>query len=323
MAHAVTTLILRNNPFSRTRHFSSNSFRIVEVGVRDGLQNEKTFVPTETKLELIRRLAACGLKTIEATSFVSPKWVPQMKDHSEIVAKLPKDSDVMYPVLVPNMAGLEAANRTGCVKEIALFVGASDSFNRKNVNCSTDECLSRAIGVAKEAQKHGLRIRGYISTVIGCPYEGDIAPKKVSPIAAALLENGCYEISLGDTIGVGTPGSVKRLLDELAPAVPVEKLAVHFHDTYGQALSNVLVAVENGIRVADSSVAGLGGCPYANGATGNVASEDLVYMLSGMGFNTNVDLNKLVDTSEWICEVMDRKNSSRVATAILNKRRKN
>lgn len=304
------------------RQFSSDSFQIVEVGVRDGLQNEKTFVPTATKVELINRLAACGLKTIEATSFVSPKWVPQMKDHSEIVALLPKDSDVNFPVLVPNLAGLDAASRTGCVKEIALFVGASDSFNKKNVNCSTDECLARAVAVAEEAQRRGLRVRGYISTVIGCPYEGPISPEKVTKIASTLIEKGCYEISLGDTIGVGTPGSVKRLLDDVLPVVPAKHVAVHFHDTYGQALSNVLMAVENGIRVADSSVAGLGGCPYANGATGNVSTEDLVYMLHGMGFNTNVDLDKLVQTSEWICDVMGRKNASRVATAFLNKQRK-
>ncbi|CAJ0961793.1 unnamed protein product, partial [Mesorhabditis belari] len=307
---------------SLQRRDFSNNFRIVEVGARDGLQNEKNFVPTETKLELINRLAESGLKTIEVTSFVAPKWVPQMADHKEIVKKIRRLDGVSYPVLVPNLKGLESAIATGKVDEIALFVAASDAFNKKNINCTTDESVQRAAEVAKAALKEGIRVRGYISTVIGCPYQGDTDPREVLKLSEQLLQMGCYEISLGDTIGVGTPGSVAKLLDALKGGVPFEKLAVHFHDTFGQALANTVVSIEKGIRVADSSIAGLGGCPYAKGATGNLATEDLAYMLNGMGLNTGVDLGKLVETGQWICEKMGRQNSSRAASAILNKQAK-
>ncbi|CAJ0563649.1 unnamed protein product, partial [Mesorhabditis spiculigera] len=303
------------------RHFT-NDFRIVEVGARDGLQNEKHFVPTATKLALIQRLGEAGLRTIEATSFVAPKWVPQMADHKEIVAQIQRAPGVAYPVLVPNLKGLAAALETKKVDEIALFVAASDAFNKKNINCTTEEAMQRAAEVAKEALKHGLKVRGYISTVIGCPYQGAIDPSEVAALCAALLEAGCYEVSLGDTIGVGTPATVGKLLANLLPAIPQSKLAVHFHDTYGQALANVLTSVSAGIRVADSSIAGLGGCPYAKGATGNLATEDLAYMLAGMGLKTGVDLDKLVDTGAWICREMGRTNASRAATAILNKKTK-
>lgn len=295
-------------------------FRVVEVGARDGLQNEQKIVPTDVKVELINRLGDCGFKTIETTSFVSPKWIPQMADHNEVIDLCKKLPGVSYPVLVPNLAGLLNAMKNENVQEIAVFTAASDAFNRKNLNCSLEEGEQRLKEVAEEALKRGLRVRAYISTVIGCPYEGPIKPAVVAKMTERLLGYGCYEVSLGDTIGVGNAGSVAALLDEVLRAAPAERIAVHFHDTYGQALSNVLVSIEKGIRTADSSVAGLGGCPFAKGATGNLATEDLIYMLNGCGFSTGVDLNKLLITSEWICAKMGRQNQSRAATAILSKK---
>ncbi|WKY15407.1 hypothetical protein Q1695_000690 [Nippostrongylus brasiliensis] len=295
-------------------------FKVVEVGARDGLQNEKKIVSVENKVALIDKLSSCGLKSVEATSFVSPKWVPQMADHQEVIEKITKFPGVSYPVLVPNLAGLKNVLKNGHVKEIAVFGAASDSFSMKNVNSNVNDSLKMLQDVTKAALQEGLKVRGYVSCVIGCPYEGKIDSDVVAKVTDTLLNAGCYEVSLGDTIGVGSAGSVSRMLDTVLKTAPADKLAVHFHDTYGQALANVVVAIEKGIRVADSSIAGLGGCPYAKGASGNVATEDLVYMLHDLGFDTGVELDKLIETSMWICSIMDRPNASRVATALLAKR---
>ncbi|ETN75274.1 putative hydroxymethylglutaryl-CoA lyase [Necator americanus] len=295
-------------------------FKVVEVGARDGLQNESKIIPTEDKIALINRLSACGLKSVEATSFVSPKWVPQMGDHQEVIKKIIKFPNVSYPVLVPNLAGLENVLKNGHVKEIAVFGAASNTFSKKNVNANVEDSLKKLQEVTIAALKEGLRVRGYVSCVIGCPYEGKISSDVVARVTEALLEAGCYEVSLGDTIGVGGAGSVSSMLDTVMRSVPPNKLAVHFHDTYGQALANVIIAIEKGIRVADSSVGGLGGCPYAKGATGNLATEDLVYMLHDLGYETGIDLDKLVETSMWICSRMGRQNTSRAANAINAKR---
>ncbi|OQV14522.1 Hydroxymethylglutaryl-CoA lyase, mitochondrial [Hypsibius exemplaris] len=285
--------------------------RIVEVGVRDGLQNEKQIVPTEIKLELIDRLADAGLKTIEATSFVSPKWIPQMADQTELMQKLTRRPGLHYPVLVPNMKGFEES----------VFSAASESFSKKNTNCSIEESLRRCEEVVKAARAANIRVRGYVSCVVGCPYEGKIAPEATSKVAKALYDMGCYEISLGDTIGVGTPGSVRKMLEDVMKTVPSEALAVHFHDTYGQALANVMMAVEMGINVVDSSVAGLGGCPYAPGASGNAATEDVVYMLHGLGLDTGVELSKLISAGEFICKFLQRPTASKVAQALQRRRK--
>ncbi|MDX1512526.1 MAG: hydroxymethylglutaryl-CoA lyase [Gammaproteobacteria bacterium] len=295
------------------------SVRIVEVGPRDGLQNEPRTVETTVKIELIDRLSETGLATIEATAFVSPKWVPQMGDNAAVMAGIRRRAGVSYPVLVPNMKGFEAAVSAEC-DEVAVFAAASESFSKKNINCSIEESLQRFEPVADAARKAGVRVRGYISCVLGCPYEGDIDPKAVADVAAKLLDMGCYEISLGDTIGVGTPGATERLVDAVAEQIPMEKLAGHFHDTYGQALANILAAMQRGVAVFDSAVAGLGGCPYAKGATGNVATEDVVYMLNGMDIDTGVDLDAVVDTGKFISDVLGRPPVSRVARAMLAKR---
>ncbi|GMT33476.1 hypothetical protein PFISCL1PPCAC_24773, partial [Pristionchus fissidentatus] len=308
--------------FSSIRKLSSGKFKVVEVGARDGLQNEKRIIPAADKIELINRLSKSGLSTVEATSFVSPKWVPQMADHKEIITTITQFPGVSYPVLVPNAAGLKNALATGHVKEIAVFGAASEGFSKKNVNASVEEGLVKLEEVTKEALTHNLMVRGYVSCVIGCPYDGDTEASVVAKITERLLKAGCYEVSLGDTIGVGSAGSVAKMLDAVLAVAPADKLAVHFHDTYGQALANVLVAIEKGIRVADSSIAGLGGCPYAKGATGNLATEDLVYMLHGLGFDTGIDLDELISISEWICTKMERKNASRVASALINKKTK-
>ncbi len=288
--------------------------KIVEVGPRDGLQNEKQLVPAATKIALIERLAAAGLKEIEATSFVSPKWVPQMADAADVLAGLKRAADVRYPVLVPNLQGLERAIAAG-VTEIAIFTAASDAFNRKNINASVDESLERLKPVAEQARAAGLKVRGYVSTVLGCPYQGAVPLGEVMRVSEALFHMGCYEISLGDTIGVGTPHAARDMLRAVRSAVPIEQLAVHFHDTYGQALANIYACIEEGVRVADASVGGLGGCPYAKGATGNVATEDLVYMLHGMGLETGIDLDALCDTARWISAELGREPASRVARA--------
>lgn len=289
--------------------------RMVEVGPRDGLQNEPGNVPTETKIALIDRLSATGLPTIEATAFVSPRWVPQMADNAQIMAGIHRRPGVSYPVLVPNMKGFEAALAAGA-EEIAVFAAASEAFSRKNINCSVAESLERFRPVTEAAARHGIRVRGYISCVLGCPYEGEVAPTAVSRVATDLAAMGCYEISLGDTIGVGTPGRAQRMVEVVAEKVPVERLAAHFHDTYGQALANILAVMECGIAVLDSSVAGLGGCPYAKGASGNVATEDVLYMLHGLGIETGVDLDAVMAAGRFICEVLGRQPASKVSLAL-------
>ncbi len=288
--------------------------RIVEVGPRDGLQNEPTQVPTTVKLEFIERLAATGLKTIEATAFVSPRWVPQMSDHSQILGALPRNTDIAYPVLVPNLRGFEAAAAAGA-REVAIFAAASETFSQRNINCSIAESLERFHPVFAAARSAGIRVRGYVSCALGCPYEGFVPPEKVAEVAGALFENGCYEISLGDTIGVGTPNRTEALIQTVGARIPIERLAGHFHDTYGQALANIYVALQLGVQVFDASVSGLGGCPYAPGAAGNVATEDLLYMLDGMGIETGVNLDRLIAAGTFICEKLGRQTQSRVARA--------
>ena len=289
--------------------------RIVEVGSRDGLQNEAGVVPVEAKVALIEALAEAGLRVIEAGSFVSPKWVPQMADTDQVLARLRRVPGTAYPVLVPNMQGFAAAAAAG-VEEIAVFGAASESFSRRNINCSIAESLDRFRPVAAAALAQSMRVRGYVSCVLGCPYEGEIAPAAVAALAGALQEMGCYEISLGDTIGIGTPRRAQAMVATVAETVPVEKLALHFHDTYGQALANILACLELGVAVVDSAVAGLGGCPYAKGATGNVATEDVVYMLDGMGIRTGVDLRRLAAAGRMISGVLGRQPVSKVAQVL-------
>jgi hydroxymethylglutaryl-CoA lyase len=289
--------------------------RMVEVGPRDGLQNEQALVPTEVKVGLIDRLTDAGLPAIEATSFVSPKWVPQMGDAPQVMAAIRRRPGVRYPVLTPNMQGFEAALAAGC-DEVAVFVAASETFSRKNINCSIVESLDRARPVAAAAKARDVRVRGYISCVLGCPYEGEIAPERVREVAAALHAMGCYEISLGDTIGTGTAGKTQKLFATVSQAVPIALLAGHFHDTYGQALANLYAALELGVASFDSSVAGLGGCPYAKGATGNVASEDVLYLLDGLGIETGVDMTRLRRAGQYISDFLERPPVSRVARAL-------
>lgn len=291
-----------------------NQVRIVEVGARDGLQNEKQVLPAATKIELIARLNRCGHRSIEATSFVSPKWVPQLADAAEVMAGIERLPGVSYPVLVPNLQGYERARAAGAA-EIAVFTAASEAFNRKNINASIDESIERFLPVIESAKADGVRVRGYVSTVLGCPYQGEVAVAEVVRVAARLYQLGCYEISLGDTIGVGTPHRAAAMLKAVAGEVPMPALAVHFHDTYGQALANVYACLEAGVRVVDASVGGLGGCPYARGASGNLATEDLVYMLHGLGMTTGVDLDELVQTARWISAELGRGASSKVANA--------
>ena len=292
--------------------------RIVEVGPRDGLQNEKMEVPTRVKLELIGRLADAGLPAVEATAFVSPKWIPQMADHTEVLEGIRRKPGVSYPVLTPNLKGFEAARAAGAT-EVAVFGAASESFSKKNINCTIAESLERFRPVADAARRAGIKVRGYISCVLGCPYEGEIAPPKVAEVARALDDMGCYEISLGDTIGTGTPGKTQRMIEAVARRVPVGKLAGHYHDTYGQALANIYASLEMGVATFDASVAGLGGCPYAKGASGNVATEDVVYMLQGLGIDTGIDLAKLVATGQWICGVIGKEPQSKAGRAIAAK----
>lgn len=288
--------------------------RIVEVGPRDGLQNEAQTVPPATKLALIRMLAAAGLKTIEATAFVSARWVPQMADHDEVLRALAPEGEVSYPVLVPNLRGFEAAVAAGA-REAAVFAAASETFSQRNINCSIAESLERFAPVFAAARAANVRLRGYVSCALGCPFEGTIEPQRVAEVAVRLFEAGCYEISLGDTIGVGTPVAAQAMIAKVAERVPVAHLAGHFHDTCGQALANILAALQMGVAVFDASVSGLGGCPYAPGATGNVATEDLLYMLNGMGIETGVDLGKLLEAGSFICDFLNRPTQSRVATA--------
>ncbi|MCB4801503.1 hydroxymethylglutaryl-CoA lyase [Methylobacterium brachiatum] len=293
--------------------------RIVEVGPRDGLQNEPTTIPTAAKVALIEALADAGLTSIEAGSFVSPRWVPQMADTAAVLAQLRPRPGLRYPVLVPNLQGLERARACG-VREVAVFAAASESFSRRNINCSIAESLERFAPVVETARAAGLRVRGYVSCVLGCPYEGAVAAAAVTQVAEALLGLGCYEISLGDTIGTGTPLAARRLVEGVAAAVPLERIALHFHDTYGQALANLLACLDLGVSVIDSAVAGLGGCPYARGATGNVATEDVAYMLRGMGIETGIDLEALVDAGLSITRHLNREPASKAARAILSRR---
>jgi len=291
-----------------------NQVRIVEVGPRDGLQNEKAIVPTPVKIELIDRLSATGLQTVEATSFVSPKWVPQLADAAEVYIGIHKKPGLRYPVLVPNLQGYERAREVG-VEEIAVFTAASEAFNRKNINASIAESLERFAPVIERAKADQVAVRGYVSTVLGCPYQGDVPLADVVRVAKALHGMGCYEISLGDTIGIGTPAKARAMLAAVAEEVPISALAIHFHDTRGQALANILACLELGVGVIDSAVSGVGGCPYARGASGNVASEDVVYMLHGMGIATGIDLDKLVETGRWLSAQLVRDNGSKVGKA--------
>ncbi|RJG09187.1 hydroxymethylglutaryl-CoA lyase [Pseudomonas cavernicola] len=288
--------------------------RLVEVGPRDGLQNEKQPISVADKVRLVDELSATGLSYIEVGSFVSPKWVPQMAGSAEVFAQIQRKAGVTYAALTPNFKGFEAAVEAG-VKEVAVFAAATEAFSLRNINCSINESLERFVPVMDAAKQHGIRVRGYVSCVLGCPYEGEVAPAQVASVARELFAMGCYEVSLGDTIGTGTPNATRRLFEVVGREVPREKLAGHFHDTYGQALANIYASLLEGINVFDSSVAGLGGCPYAKGASGNVASEDVLYMLNGLGIETGIDLDKLIAAGQRICDVLGRANGSRVAKA--------
>ena len=288
--------------------------RIVEVGPRDGLQNEKALVATVDKIALIERLAATGLGTVEATAFVSPKWVPQMADAAEVYAGIAKREGVRYPVLVPNLQGYERARAVG-VAEIAVFGAASEAFSKANINASIAESLERFAPVLDAAKRDGVAVRGYVSTVLGCPYQGEVPVREVVRVAKALHAMGCYEISLGDTIGTGTPRKARAMFEAVAAEVPMAALAVHFHDTYGQAIANVAACLEAGVRVVDAAVSGTGGCPYAKGASGNVATEDIVYLLDGMGFAHGVDLDALIAAGRWLSSVLGRDSMSKVNRA--------
>ena len=290
--------------------------RLVEVGPRDGLQNEKQPIRVADKVRLVDDLSAAGLSYIEVGSFVAPKWAPQMAGSVEVFAQIRQLPGVTYAALTPNLKGFEAALQAG-VKEVAVFAAASESFSQKNINCSIRESLQRFVPVMDAAKQQGIRVRGYVSCVLGCPYEGEVAPAQVAWVAKELFAMGCYEVSLGDTIGTGTAGKVRHLFNVVGRDVPRNQLAGHFHDTYGQALANIYASLLEGIDVFDSSVAGLGGCPYAKGATGNVASEDVLYLLNGLGIETGIDLDKLIDAGQRICAVLDKPNGSRVARARL------
>lgn len=290
---------------------------IVEVGPRDGLQNEDKSVPTEVKLELIQQLGEAGISVIEATSFVSPKWVPQMADAKSLMKKLKQLNNVRYPVLTPNIKGFESAVDSGA-REVAIFAAASETFSQKNINCSIEESIERFEPIMLRAKDLKIPVRGYVSCVMGCPYEGEISTTAVTEVATKLYQMGCYEISLGDTIGVGNPKHARSLIAAVTEKIPVEHLAAHFHDTYGQALANILAVMELGIATIDSAVSGLGGCPYAPGASGNVATEDVVYMLEGMGIETGVNISKLISTGKMISKHLGQQSNSKVATALHN-----
>ncbi|XP_061766323.1 3-hydroxy-3-methylglutaryl-CoA lyase, cytoplasmic isoform X1 [Nerophis ophidion] len=288
--------------------------KIVEVGPRDGLQNEKEIVRTGVKIQLIDMLSGSGLRVIEATSFVSSKWIPQMADHTEVLTGIQRVPHVQYPVLTPNMQGFQDAVAAGAT-EIAVFGSASETFSVKNINCSIEESMLRFAEVVKSAKEREIPVRGYVSCALGCPYEGNIEPTKVAEVAKRLYEMGCYEVSLGDTIGVGTPGTMRKMLQCVLKEIPPSAVAVHCHDTYGQALANILTALQMGVCVVDSAVAGLGGCPYAKGSSGNVSTEDVLYMLHGMGIDTGVNLAKILEAGDFICNALHRKTNSRVAQA--------
>ena len=296
----------------------SDFVRIVEVGPRDGLQNEKAMVATADKVELIDRLSQTGLRSIEATSFVSPKWVPQLADAAEVFSAIARKPGVAYPVLVPNEQGYERARAVGA-QEVAVFTAASEAFNRRNTNAGIDESIERFRPVLIRAAADGVKVRAYVSTALGCPYQGDVPVSEVVRVAGRLHELGCHEISLGDTIGVGTPRKARAMLEAVAAEVPMQALAVHFHDTYGQALANILACLEAGVRVVDAAVSGTGGCPYAKGASGNVASEDVVYLLHGLGMQTGIDLDKLGETGRWLAGLLGRESGSKVAKALASR----
>ena len=297
------------------------SVRIVEVGPRDGLQNEVA-VPLEAKIALVEALANAGLTTIETGAFVSPKWVPQMADSAQVFSGISRKAGVTYAALTPNLQGYQAARAAGA-DEVAIFGAASEAFSQKNINCSIDESLARFAPVLEAAKADGVRVRGYVSCVVGCPYQGAVAPADVARVAKALLDMGCYEISLGDTIGVGTPATVSAMLDAVLAVVPLEKTAIHFHDTYGQALTNIYVALSRGIAVIDSAVAGLGGCPYAAGASGNVATEDVVYLLNGLGIAHGIELQSLARAGWAITAALGKRPSSKVGLALQAKCQQN
>jgi hydroxymethylglutaryl-CoA lyase len=296
--------------------------KIVEVGPRDGLQNEKALIPAESKILLIEKLSDAGITYIESGSFVSPKWVPQMATSTEVFEKLKKKKNVTYAALTPNLQGFNGALAVNA-DEVAIFGSASETFSQKNINCSIEESLERFIPIMNEAKKNNIKVRGYVSCTLGCPYEGDISPDKVAQVSSKLYQMGCHEISLGDTIGVGTPTNVTKMIQAVNAHVPINKLAVHFHDTYGQALTNIYAALQMGIKVVDSAIAGLGGCPYAKGASGNVATEDVVYMLNGLGIKTSIDFNKLLDAGWFISDQLGKAPISKVSNAYLANRSSN
>ncbi len=295
-----------------------DSVKIVEVGPRDGLQNEAQIVPVAVKVNLIEKLVDAGLSVVESGAFVSPKWVPQMAASGEVFKRIHKRDNVVYPMLVPNIKGLEDALEAG-VEEIAIFAAATETFSQKNINCSIEESLEHFHQVAERARSENLRIRGYISCVLGCPYEGEVSMDKVAEVATRLVDQGCYEISLGDTIGTGTPARAQAMIRRISEVVPLNQLAVHFHDTYGQGLANLHAVLQCGISVIDSSIAGLGGCPYAEGASGNVATEDVLYMLDGMQIETGIDLHKLLEAGRYINDFLGRESASRAALALTRK----
>jgi hydroxymethylglutaryl-CoA lyase len=292
--------------------------KLVEVGPRDGLQNETALVPSATKIALIDRLADAGLSVIEATAFVSAKWVPQMADSSVVLQGIRRQPGTVYPVLTPNLQGFDAAVTAGAT-EVAVFAAASESFSRKNINCSVAESLKRFEPVISSASALDIKVRGYVSCVVGCPYEGAVDPKKAAEVAAALFAMGCHEVSLGDTIGVGTPASIQRLIAACTEHIPIGRLAGHYHDTYGMAIANIYASLEMGMAIFDSAVAGLGGCPYAPGAAGNVASEDVVYLLDGLGIETGIDLAKLAAIGGWISSALNRPNGAKAGRALCSK----
>jgi len=314
----------KSTPAVKENEYSlPSSVKLVEVGVRDGLQNEQTPIPTDVKIQLINGLISAGIQTVEATSFVSPKWVPQMADHQAIMEyignTLMKTSpSVSFPVLTPNNKGFENAIQAGA-KEVAVFAAASESFSQKNINCSIEQSLERFQPIFEQADQQNIKVRGYVSCVMGCPYEGEIALDNVVKVAEQLYQSGSYEISLGDTIGVGTPGKTQQLIAAVSQVVPMDRIAVHFHDTYGQALANIYAALQMGVATVDASVSGLGGCPYAKGASGNVASEDVVYMLNGLDIESGINLEKLVQAGNYISQFLNRENGSKVAKAYLAK----
>ena len=291
-----------------------NHVRLVEVGPRDGLQNEKQPISVADKVRLVDDLSAAGLSYIEVGSFVSPKWVPQMAGSAEVFAQIRQQPGITYAALTPNLKGFEGALAAE-VREVAVFAAASEAFSQKNINCSISESLARFVPVMEAAKANDIRVRGYVSCVLGCPYDGTINPQQVAAVAAELFAMGCYEVSLGDTIGTGTPGATRQLIEVVGAKVPREKLAGHFHDTYGQALANIYASLLEGVSVFDSSVAGLGGCPYAKGASGNVSTEDVLYMLNGLGIETGINLDQLIDAGQRICTVLGRESGSRVARA--------